>query len=112
MEWSGIETWPISLHILLMGGLLVWLQFYENNNFYLPLTRYGLLTGERYDIIISADQAKSLYLIAVRGHHQCENLHQEALLVYDGAEVIHEFNETTKSSLKVRKPYFVNPPSS
>jgi hypothetical protein len=44
----------------------------------------------------------------VRGHHQCENLHQEALLVYDGAALFHEFNETAKSSLKVRKPYFVN----
>jgi len=73
--------------------------------------RYCLLTGERYDIIISADQAESSYWIVVRGHHQCENLHQEALLVYNGAAVLHEFNETTKSSLKVCKPYFENPPS-
>jgi hypothetical protein len=95
-----------------MSGLFICLQFYDNiNNFYLPLTRYGLLTGERYDIIISADQVESSYWIVVRGHHQCENLHQEALLVYDGAAVFHEFNEAAKSSLKVCKPYFVNPPS-
>jgi len=111
-DWSGIEPWPVSLHILLISGLLIWLQFYYNiSNFCLPLMRYGLSTGERYDIIISADQAESSYWIVVRGHHQCENLHQEALLVYDGAAVLHEFNETTKSSLKVCKPYFVNPPS-
>jgi hypothetical protein len=67
------------------------------------------LAGERYDIIISADQAKSSYWIAVIGHHQCENLHQEAMLVYDGAAVLHEFNEATESSLRVSKPYSVNP---
>jgi hypothetical protein len=47
----------------------------------------------------------------VTGHHQCENLQQEALLVYDGAAVLHEFNKATKSSLKVCKLYFVNPQS-
>lgn len=65
-----------------------------------PTSHLLLLPGERYDIIISADQAESSYWIVVRGHHQCENLHQEALLVYNGAAVLHEFNETTKSSLK------------
>ncbi|GFG33395.1 hypothetical protein Cfor_01830 [Coptotermes formosanus] len=64
-----------------------------------------LFPGERYDIIISADQAKSSYWIMVRGHHQCENLHQEAMLVYDGAAVLHKFTEATKSSLSVSKPY-------
>jgi hypothetical protein len=44
----------------------------------------------------------------VRGHHQCENLHQEAMLVYDGAAVLHKFTEATKSSLSVSKPYSVN----
>ena len=40
MDWSGIEPWPISLHILLMSGLFIWLQFYNNKiNFYLLLTR-------------------------------------------------------------------------
>jgi hypothetical protein len=45
----------------------------------------------------------------VTGHHQCENLQQEALLVYDGAAMLHEFNEAKKSSLKVFKLYFVSP---
>jgi hypothetical protein len=62
------------------------------------------LTGERYDIVVSADQAKSLYWIGVRGHNLCENLHQEAILVYDGAAELLEFNEATESSLNVSKP--------
>ena len=42
MDWSRIETWHVILHILLMSGLFVWLQFCDNNNnnnnFYLLLS--------------------------------------------------------------------------
>jgi hypothetical protein len=63
------------------------------------------LAGERYDIVISADQAISSYWIKVIGHHQCKN-HQEAMLVYDGATLPQEMNEATKSSLNVSNPHF------
>jgi hypothetical protein len=63
------------------------------------------LAGERYDIVISADQAISSYWLKVIGHDQCKHLHQEALLVYDGATLPHELNEATKSSLNVSNPH-------
>lgn len=65
------------------------------------------MAGERYDIVISANQAISSYWLKVIGHDQCKNLHQEAFLVYNGAILPHEFNEATKSSLNVSNPHSV-----
>lgn len=62
------------------------------------------MAGERYDIVISANQTISSYWLEVIGHDHCKNLHQEAILVYDGATLPHEFNEATKSSLNVSNP--------
>jgi hypothetical protein len=65
------------------------------------------LAGERYDIIISADRVISSYWLKVIGHDQCKNLHQEAILLYDGATLPHEFNKAMESSLNVSNPYSV-----
>jgi hypothetical protein len=67
------------------------------------------LSGERYDVVINADQTLSSYWIQVRGYHQCKNLHQEAMLVYDGATLPHEFDEAAISSLEVSKPHTLCP---
>ncbi|XP_017890301.2 uncharacterized protein LOC108631102 [Ceratina calcarata] len=43
-------------------------------------------TRERFDIIIEADQPSGKYLIDVKGLQDCQNLNQEAFLVYDDAK--------------------------
>ncbi|XP_069675250.1 uncharacterized protein [Periplaneta americana] len=59
-----------------------------------------LFPGERYDVVLTADQAISSYWIRVRGHNKCANLHEDALLVYDGADVWDEFGSASYSALK------------
>jgi hypothetical protein len=67
------------------------------------------LAGERYDIVLNTEKATSSYWIMFRGHHQCKNLHQEALLVYNGATLPSELNEVMKSSLKVSQLHLLIP---
>ncbi|XP_017765004.1 PREDICTED: laccase-14-like [Eufriesea mexicana] len=39
--------------------------------------------GERFDLIIEANQPPGKYLIDIRGFLNCQNLHQEAFILYD-----------------------------
>lgn len=42
-----------------------------------------LFPGERFDIILEANQSPGKYLIDIKGHRDCQNLHQEAFILYD-----------------------------
>lgn len=54
-----------------------------------PTTGRHILSfpGERFDIIIEADRPPGKYLIDVKGLQDCQNLNQEAFLVYDDAQL-------------------------
>ncbi|XP_033301008.1 uncharacterized protein LOC117206108 isoform X2 [Bombus bifarius] len=40
-------------------------------------------TRERFDIILEANQPPGKYLVDIKGHRDCQNLHQEAFILYD-----------------------------
>ncbi|XP_071856608.1 uncharacterized protein [Bombus fervidus] len=42
-----------------------------------------LFPGERFDIILEANQPPGKYLIDIKGLRDCQNLHQEAFILYD-----------------------------
>ncbi|XP_012136868.2 uncharacterized protein LOC100877876 [Megachile rotundata] len=45
-----------------------------------------LYPGERLDTIVETNQLSGKYLIDVKGLHECQNLRQEAFILYDNAE--------------------------
>ncbi|PSN32867.1 hypothetical protein C0J52_23400 [Blattella germanica] len=51
------------------------------------------LDCERYDVILEANQEISSYWMKVKGHHKCENIHQDAVLIYDGAVITNLTND-------------------
>nr|CAD7396799.1 unnamed protein product [Timema poppensis] len=54
------------------------------------ITKLVILPGERYDLVLNADKEVAVYNMRVKGYHFCKNIHQEALLIYDGAESLKE----------------------
>ncbi|CAG2058949.1 unnamed protein product, partial [Timema podura] len=54
------------------------------------ITKLVILPGERYDLVLNADKEVAVYNMRVKGYHFCQHVHQEALLIYDGAESLKE----------------------
>nr|CAD7438009.1 unnamed protein product [Timema bartmani] len=54
------------------------------------ITKLVILPGERYDLVLNADKEVAVYNMRVKGYHFCQHIHQEALLIYDGAESLKE----------------------
>lgn len=42
-----------------------------------------MISGERFDVVIEANQAPGKYLVDIKGLQECQNLRQEAFILYN-----------------------------